>query len=221
MSITSLPSIALDKNDRELLKQGAESKVYKIILDSKCIIEKERIAKPWRHPILDDKLRKQRMKQEMTCLLKAANGGVAVPELLYVDKSTFSIYIEFIEGSTLRSVLESGIWTVKQTIQKLGELGSMIAKLHDLGIIHEDLTTSNILVKKNSELMLIDFGLSHVSISTEDKAVDIYVLERAFISTHPLLEQELVHFLHGYMEASSKSLEIMKKLTEGNYYEFK
>lgn len=35
---------------------------------------------------------------------------------------------------------------------------------------------------------LIDFGLASVSSSVEDRAVDLYVLERAFISTHPALE---------------------------------
>ena len=34
-------------------------------------------------------------------------------------------------------------------------------------------------------LYMIDFGLSTVSGKIEDKGVDIYVLKRAFISTHP------------------------------------
>ena len=33
--------------------------------------------------------------------------------------------------------------------------------------------------------ILIDFGLSSASNLAEDKAVDLYVLERAFVSTHP------------------------------------
>ena len=32
--------------------------------------------------------------------------------------------------------------------------------------------------------MLIDFGLSYQSSMNEDQAVDLYVLERALISTH-------------------------------------
>jgi tRNA A-37 threonylcarbamoyl transferase component Bud32 len=35
---------------------------------------------------------------------------------------------------------------------------------------------------------LIDFGLSYMSHLPEDKAVDLYVLERAFLSTHPNTE---------------------------------
>lgn len=66
-----------------------------------------------------------------------------------------------------------------------------MAKMHIAGIIHGDLTTSNILIQSDSEghkiyqsrLALIDFGLSHVDNSAEDKGVDLYVLERALNST--------------------------------------
>jgi len=56
----------------------------------------------------------------------------------------------------------------------------------NLGVIHGDLTTSN-MIYKDDQIYLIDFGLSYVKTSIEDRAVDLYVLERAFISTHPQL----------------------------------
>lgn len=52
-------------------------------------------------------------------------------------------------------------------------------------MIHGDLTSSNILLKDDyTEPALIDFGLSSFSGLPEDKAVDLYVLERAILSTH-------------------------------------
>ena len=78
--------------------------------------------------------------------------------------------------------------------------------MHDAEIVHGDLTTSNLIVKTapavtntdtqqwertqgkevpTEEVVLIDFGLGMMKPSMEDKAVDLYVLERAFISTHP------------------------------------
>ena len=36
-----------------------------------------------------------------------------------------------------------------------------------------------------SDVVVIDFGLGMMKPTQEDKAVDLYVLERAFISTHP------------------------------------
>lgn len=57
--------------------------------------------------------------------------------------------------------------------------------MHNHNFIHGDLTTSNFLIEKSTgDLVLIDFGLTTVSSSSEDMGVDLYVLERAFISTH-------------------------------------
>ena len=38
---------------------------------------------------------------------------------------------------------------------------------------------------EKAQFYMIDFGLSFVSNKIEDKAVDIYVLKRALISSHP------------------------------------
>ncbi|KAF8063492.1 kinase-like domain-containing protein [Lyophyllum atratum] len=75
-------------------------------------------------------------------------------------------------------------------------IGIELAKMHAADIIHGDLTTSNMMLRhpasfasKDAEILtqvvLIDFGLSYHSSLVEDKAVDLYVLERAFSSTHP------------------------------------
>lgn len=71
-------------------------------------------------------------------------------------------------------------------------VGAAIGKMHDAEIVHGDLTTSNLMVKNSvsgetsaPEVVVIDFGLGMMKPTQEDKAVDLYVLERAFISTHP------------------------------------
>jgi TP53 regulating kinase-like protein len=58
--------------------------------------------------------------------------------------------------------------------------------MHDADVVHGDLTTSNIMLREISfEPVFIDFGLGAMMCTFEDKAVDLYVLERAFVSTHP------------------------------------
>jgi TP53 regulating kinase-like protein len=63
------------------------------------------------------------------------------------------------------------------------------------------------------EVYLIDFGLSFVSGKIEDKAVDIYVLKRAFISTHPGSEQLFDRILDKYREKAggAQGLKIIAK----------
>jgi TP53 regulating kinase-like protein len=56
--------------------------------------------------------------------------------------------------------------------------------------------------------VIIDFGLSSSSPMHEDRAVDLYVLERAFASTHPVLPGTVPHFervLIGYRETMQAS----------------
>lgn len=65
------------------------------------------------------------------------------------------------------------------------DIGVLILKVHEIGVIHGDLTTSNMLMTTEGKICLIDFGLSYFKDSAEDRAVDLYVLERAFKSTHP------------------------------------
>lgn len=89
-----------------------------------------------------------------------------------------SITMMYVDGVRLKDYL-------KDNSDILSEVGVIIAKLHNGGIIHGDLTTSNILVR-NKIAYLIDFGLSYSKPgSVEDFAVDLYVLEKAFLSTHP------------------------------------
>lgn len=60
--------------------------------------------------------------------------------------------------------------------------------------------------------VLIDFGLSFQSTLVEDKAVDLYVLERAFASTHPQSEPLFAAVLEAYArELGEKSWNTLKK----------
>ncbi|KAI0321537.1 hypothetical protein OF83DRAFT_1196328 [Amylostereum chailletii] len=90
-------------------------------------------------------------------------------------------------------------------------IGTELAKMHRADIIHGDLTTSNMMLRHPSarprvpasngagaDLFIIDFGLAYTSALAEDKAVDLYVLERAFASTHPESEPLFASVLKAY-----------------------
>jgi TP53 regulating kinase and related kinases len=84
------------------------------------------------------------------------------------------------------------------------EIGRILGTMHRNHIIHGDLTTSNLLMEGRPEdlrIALIDFGLGSYSESAEDKGVDLYVLERALLSTHPNTERLFEAILGSYMIA--------------------
>lgn len=94
-------------------------------------------------------------------------------------------------------------------------IGVTLAKMHNIDLVHGDLTTSNMIYDaERHELTLIDFGLSFVSGLAEDKGVDLYVLERALLSSHPGTEQLFQQLLDSYCANSKMARTVIQKLNE-------
>lgn len=121
---------------------------------------------------------------------------------------------------TVRDHIASSQSPKEQDLERLAErVGQILAKMHDEDVVHGDLTTSNMLLRRGAEdgeadLVLIDFGLSYISALPEDKGVDLYVLEKAFLSTHPNTEKVFEKLLKSYAASSKKSTAVIKKLDE-------
>ncbi|RIB13082.1 hypothetical protein C2G38_2041287 [Gigaspora rosea] len=95
------------------------------------------------------------------------------------------------------------------------KIGVALAKMHSADVIHGDLTTSNLLLREsNNSLVVIDFGLSYISSLPEDKVVDLYVLEKTFLSTHPNSESMFTSILDIYKNNYKASKDILSKLAE-------
>jgi Kae1-associated kinase Bud32 len=177
---------------------GAEASIFE---DNDRIIKK-RLPKSYRHPLLDEKLRKQRTRREAKIIDKIQ---LSAPKLLQTDNKE-SIIMQKIDGDKLRDRLEENPLLGRQ-------IGLMTAKMHDQGIIHGDLTTSNMLLK-GTDLTFIDFGLSFESEKIEDKAVDLHLFTEALESQHfTVKDQVLEAFKEGYSQ-SEKSRQVFEKLRE-------
>jgi len=173
--------------------QGAEA----IVEVNKDVVIKDRIKKEYRHPKLDLTLRKSRTKREAK-ILKIC--PVPAPRLIRADETTLAL--EFISGAKVRDILNSNTKICK-------DIGETIAKLHDNGIIHGDLTTSNMIFK--DKIYLIDFGLSYISDKMEDKAVDIHLFRQALESKHhKILDPAFKFFLQGYKKSKNYN-EVMSR----------
>ncbi|BES94938.1 RIO1 family [Nesidiocoris tenuis] len=205
--------------DYQLVKQGAEAKIYKGTFLGRPVIVKERFCKTYRHPELEAMISKERLKAEARGILRCKALGVPAPAVYYVDPDSKLMYLEEIDGSTMKDLFTSLLASDdKDAPDKLKQLslsiGEAVGKIHAGHLIHGDLTTSNFL-RHGFKTYLIDFGLSSVSTLAEDKAVDLYVLERALISTHPGSDQYWTHILASYSKSyPSGSKEVLNKFKE-------
>jgi len=164
------------------IAQGAEAVIW--LKDGKIV--KERVKKLYRHPKIDERIRKKTTRFEARLLEKAAE-EIPVPKVLKSCDKAMVIEMEFIEGKKLRDLVSS--MTPEERKGIFRRVGKKIAKLHNKNIIHGDLTTSNMIVKE--KIYFIDFGLGFISEKIEDKAVDIHLLHRALESKHHEHFQEL------------------------------
>ncbi|XP_017782550.1 PREDICTED: TP53-regulating kinase [Nicrophorus vespilloides] len=208
----------------ELIKQGAEGRIFKGLYLGKPSIIKERFEKKYRHRELDNHLTKERIKAESKAITKCRSIGIRTPSLYLVDFNRRMIFMEYFEASI--TAKEFICTASNEFIERISEdIGIALAKMHSNNVVHGDLTTSNILLinKHNKmdfnkyedlEMVLIDFGLAHIESSAEDKGVDLYVLERALLSTHSIAEQIFPNILKSYKNAYKNCKEVIQKFED-------
>ncbi|KAI8973263.1 tp53rk protein [Mycotypha africana] len=210
-------------DDAVLIKQGAEARVFHVpsfLTVPEGCIAKERFKKTYRHPDLDQYLTSRRVGQEARSLYRLKKAGLDTPTVYYVDTANATIFMENVIGITVKQRL---LETQEENYQSVDidtladVIGRSLATMHNLNVIHGDLTTSNLMLRKDkgdAAVVVIDFGLSYNSNLPEDKAVDLYVLERAFASTHPQTEQLFAKILESYFKTSKQQKQISHKLED-------
>lgn len=222
-----------------LITQGAEGRLYKttyLVPDLACAL-KYRPPKPWRHPVLDQRLTRHRILSEARILAKCRRDGLRVPDVYFIDEAAGVLMLEWIRGVPVRVAVNERLGNRTEGIEQdellkglMRKVGTAVGKMHKIGIVHGDLTTSNMMLdppsdgavngyangdeKLAGEIVIIDLGLASGSLAEEDRAVDLYVLERAFGSTHPRAECVFDELLDAYRETFKQAPVVLKKLEE-------
>jgi N6-L-threonylcarbamoyladenine synthase/protein kinase Bud32 len=181
-----------------LQKRGAEA----VITITGATAEKRRVSKQYRVPALDRRLITERTRAEARLIAAARKGGVPTPVMSDITADT--IRMEYVEGTLLTGNLSE--ITVR-------EAGRMVGKLHTAGIMHGDLTTSNLILRaSDGKCVLIDFGLSQMTAEIEQRGVDIHVFFQTLESTAPELVESLkAAFIAGYTETFEGAADVIRR----------
>lgn len=173
----------IDKVDTaKLLKKGAEASLFLADWHERKVIIKVRIPKRYRPPELDEQIRSYRTVHEPQLMHDAKAAGVPTPLIYMVNVPESSITMEYIEGQQIKQVLNSAFKAQRHDL--CIKIGESIAHLHSHGLIHGDLTTSNMILNPNGKIFFVDFGLGEKNIELEAKGVDLHLMKRALQSTH-------------------------------------
>jgi tetratricopeptide (TPR) repeat protein/predicted Ser/Thr protein kinase len=84
-----------------------------------------------------------------------------VHELLEDNGEQF-IVMEYVEGKTIRDIIESGHVSIRKAIDIIQQAAEALDTAHTKGILHRDIKSSNIMVSMEGRVKVMDFGLAHL-----------------------------------------------------------
>ena len=175
-----------DREDPEEIR-GAEA----LVAVGPERVVKRRLPKPYRHPELDERLRRERTRSEARLTSEARKVGVPTPVVLDVDDVEAALAFETVGEADLRDALsESGV----------RDVGRHLATLHRAGFVHGDPTPRNARTAPEGTY-LIDFGLGYYTDDREDYAMDLHVFEQSIVGTADDAERLVDAFEAAYGEA--------------------
>jgi Kae1-associated kinase Bud32 len=180
------------------LAMGAEATIE--LRDGMII--KKRLQKGYRLEALDSTIRQERTRAEARIISESRRRGVPTP-IIY-DIEDFEITMEYIDGQKVKDILTPNLSRC---------IGTVVGKLHRAGIIHGDLTTSNMILH-DDRVYLIDFGLAFYDNSVEARGVDVHVLFQTFVSTHNDHEAMKEAFAEGYSQTFADAGPVLERVTE-------
>jgi serine/threonine protein kinase len=156
-----IPEKILDYKINRLIGEGGMAKVYEADLDSK-LGTKVAIKVLDRHLASESSIR-ARFKQEAKSMLQLKHPYVVNVLNFVEEKDTLAIVMEYIEGQTLKDMVEQGgPISPKLAIQIFTEILEAMQYVHNKGVVHRDIKPSNIFIIEGKYPKILDFGIVKV-----------------------------------------------------------
>ena len=193
------------------MAMGAEAVIEPTEFLGRAAVIKTRPPKGYRLPELDIHIRSTRTRSEARIMHEARSAGVRTPCIYDLDLKQCSITMERVDGSPVKEYLVSH---QDEADDVCAEIGSTIARLHNAGICHGDLTTSNMVREPSGRICLIDMSMGKTRAELEDIGVDLRLLERAFSSAHVDLPEAFEKLMSSYYGNVPNPKAVMKKLED-------
>ncbi|CAN4078033.1 unnamed protein product [Withania somnifera] len=136
------------------IARGAESVVYEATLDGKRVAVKR--------PILSTSEDIDKFHKELQLLCTLDHCGIAKLVGAHAKPPNYMFFFEYYESGNLAGKLHVDEWSpsIRQALEIAAHLAKALQYLHNLGIVHRDVKPANILLDRQLQPHLADFGLA-------------------------------------------------------------
>jgi serine/threonine protein kinase/TolB-like protein/Tfp pilus assembly protein PilF len=110
---------------------------------------------------------KQRFMREARTAAALSHPHICTIHEIGEHKGDPFIAMEFIDGSSLRDMIETGPFKLEDAVKIAVQAAAGLAAAHEQGIVHRDIKSANIMIDKDGHAKIMDFGLAKSSGRTQ------------------------------------------------------
>lgn len=189
-----------------LVSKGAEASLTRVEWLGLAALRKERDLKAYRPKALDERLRRERTRTEARLLQESRKLGVRTPILYDIDLPRHRLILEELPGPTLKALLDESQGELEPVSLAVRAFGIALGRLHQGGISHGDLTSSNVLFPSGptGPPAFLDLSMGARPASLEERGIDLHLVEEDLRGLHAKGAELHALFLVGYSEGNSK-----------------
>jgi Tol biopolymer transport system component len=107
-----------------------------------------------------DKDRLARFEREAKLLAALNHAHIGAIYGLDEHEGTLYIAMELVEGETLEEKLKQGALPVEDALRLALQIAEALEAAHDKGVVHRDLKPANVMVTREGQVKVLDFGLA-------------------------------------------------------------
>ena len=146
------------------LGRGGMGQVYKVRHTISHRIEAMKILLPG-HPAATEIA--ERFLREIRLLASLSHPNIASLHTAFRHDGELVMIMEFVAGLTLRAKLETSAIMMGTSLDYIQQVLSGLAYAHNSGIIHRDIKPSNIMISREDQVKLLDFGLAFPTLGSD------------------------------------------------------
>ncbi|TDI95346.1 MAG: serine/threonine protein kinase, partial [Caldithrix sp.] len=143
--------------------------------------------------LLTDKESRQRFINEAKTVSSLDHPNIAVVHEIDEFEDSIFICMGFYEGETLLDLISEGPLPLADVYSFAIQIARGLAEAHKAGVVHRDIKPANIMVTKNGQVKILDFGLSKGINMTELTRQDTILGTAAYMSPEQVQGKPLDH----------------------------